>query len=133
MDNPIVNPIWFYLADIIPSLGVFLGILGGGLCIVGLTFLMTSEITKEDINRCKKCLVPGLIVLLLSFMTPSKDTIYQMVAAKAITPNNIKIVSDYVSDTATNVSDNLTDTIKDIMNYSVDRIYNVRNNEKAGD
>lgn len=133
MDNPIVNPIWFYLADIIPSLGVFLGLLGGGLCIVGLTFLMTSEITKEDINRCKKCLVPGLIVLLLSFMTPSKDTIYQMVAAKAITPNNIKIVSDYVSDTATNVSDNLTDTIKDIMNYSVDRIYNVRNNEKAGD
>lgn len=133
MDNPIVNPIWFYLADIIPSLGVFLGILGGGLCIVGLIFLMTSEITKEDINRCKKCLVPGLIVLLLSFMTPSKDTIYQMVAAKAITPNNIKIVSDYVSDTATNVSDNLTDTIKDIMNYSVDRIYNVRNNEKAGD
>ena len=27
MDNPIINPIWFYLADAIPSLGVFLGIL----------------------------------------------------------------------------------------------------------
>ena len=66
-------------------------------------------------------------------MTPSKDTIYQMIAAKAITPNNIKIVSDYVSDTAANVSDNLTNAIKDIMDYSVDRIYNVRNNEKAGD
>ena len=133
MDNPIVNPIWFYLADVIPSLGVFLGLLGAGLCIVGLTFLMTSEITKEDINRCKKCLIPGLIVLLLSFMTPSKNTIYQMIVAKAITPNNIKIASDYINDTATNVSDNLTDAIKDIMDYSVDRIYNVRNNEKAGD
>lgn len=66
MDNPIINPIWFYLADAIPSLGVFLGLLGGGFCIVGLTFLMTSETTKEDINRCKKCLIPGLIVLLLS-------------------------------------------------------------------
>ena len=133
MDNPIINPIWFYLADAVPSLGAFLGLLGGGLCIVGLTFLMTSEITKEDINRCKKCLIPGLIVLLLSFMTPSKDTIYQMIAAKAITPNNIKTVTDYVNDTATNVSDNLTDAIKDIMDYSVNRIYNVRNNEKAGD
>ena len=133
MDTPIISPVWFYLADAIPSLGVFVGLLGGGLCIVGLTFLMTSEITKEDINRCKKCLIPGLIVLLLSFMTPSKDTIYQMIAAKAITPNNIKIVSDYVSDTAASVSDNLTDAIKDIMDYSVDRIYNVRNNEKAGD
>lgn len=133
MDTPIISPVWFYLADAIPSLGVFLGLLGGGLCIVGLAFLMTSETTKEDINRCKKCLIPGLIVFLLSFMTPSKDTIYQMITAKAITPNNIKIVSDYVSDTAANVSDNLTDAIKDIMDYSVNRIYNVRNNEKAGD
>lgn len=133
MDNPIINPIWFYLADVIPSLGVFLGLLGGGLCIVGLAFFVVSEDTKEDINRCKKCLIPGLIVFFLSFMTPSKDTIYQMIAAKAITPNNIKIVSDYVGDTATNVSDNLTNAIKDIMRYAVDRIYNVRNNEKSGD
>ena len=133
MDNPIISPVWFYLADTIPSLGVFLRVLGVGLCLVWLILFMTSETTQEDINRCKKCLIPGLIVLLLSFMIPSKDAIYQMVAAKAITPNNIKIVSDYVGDTATNVSDNLTDAIKDIMDYAVDRIYNVRNNEKAGD
>lgn len=132
MDTPIINPIWFYLADAIPSLGVFLGFLGGGLCIVGLAFLLTSEIMEENINRWKKYLIPGLIVFFLSFMSPSKNAIYQMIAAKAITPNNIKIVSDYVGDTATNVSDNLTDAIKDIMDYSVDRIYNVRNNEKAG-
>lgn len=56
-----------------------------------------------------------------------------MAAAKTITPNNIKTVTDYVNDTATNVSGNLTEAIKDIMDYSVDRIYNVRNNEKAGD
>lgn len=117
MDNPIVNPIWFYLADTVPSLGVFLGLLGGGLCIVGLAFFIAGEATKEDINRCKKCLIPGLIIFFLSFMIPSKDTIYQMVAAKAITPNNIKIVSDYVNDTVTNVSDNLTNAIKDIVNY----------------
>ena len=133
MDNPIISPVWFYLADTIPSLGVSLRVLGGGLCLVWLTLFMTSENTQEDINRCKKCLIPGLIVLLLSFMIPSKDAIYQMVAAKAITPNNIKIVSDYVGDTATNVSDNLTNAIKDIIDYSVDRIYNVRNNEKASD
>lgn len=133
MDTPIINPVWFYLADVIPSLGVFLGVFGGGLCIVGLAFLIAGEVTKEDINRCKKYLIPGLIVFLLSFMMPSKDTIYQMVVAKAITPNNIKIVSDYIDDTAANVSNNLTNVIKDIMDYSVDRIYNVRNNEKVSD
>lgn len=68
MDTPIISPVWFYLADAIPSLGVFLGLLGGGLCIVGLAFLMTSETTKEDINRYKKYLIPGLIVFLLSLM-----------------------------------------------------------------
>lgn len=133
MDNPIVNPVWFYLADVIPSLGVFLGLFGGGFFVVGLAFLITSEITKEDINGWKKYLIPGLVVLLLSSMTPSEDAIYQMIAAKAITPNNIKIASDYISDTAANISDNLTDAIKDIMDYSVNRIYNVRNNERAGD
>lgn len=133
MDSPIINPVWFYLANAIPSIGVFFGLFGGGLCIVGLMLFMNNEPTKEDINRCKKCLIPGLIILLLSFMIPSKDVIYQMIAAKMITPDNIKIASDYISDTATNVSDNLTDAVKDIMDYSVDRIYNVRNNEKAGD
>lgn len=133
MDTPIINPIWFYLADAVPSLGTFLELLGGGLCTVGLVFFTTSEDTKEDINRCKKYLISGLIVFFLSFMTPSKDTIYQMIAAKAITPNNIETITDYVNETATNVSDNLTNAIKDIMDYSVDRIYNVRNNEKAGD
>lgn len=133
MDTPIINPVWFYLADVIPSLGVFLGVFGGGLCIVGLSFLIAGEVTKEDINRCKKYLIPGLIVFLLSFMMPSKDTIYQMVVAKAITPNNIKIASDYIDDTAANVSNNLTNVIKDIMDYSVDRIYNVRNNGKVSD
>lgn len=133
MDNPIISPVWFYLADVIPSLGVFLGLLGMGFLVVGLAFFIASETTKEDINRYKKCLISGFIILLLSFMIPSKDTIYQMIVAKAITPNNIKTASDYINDTATNVSDNLTETIKDIMDYSVDRIYNVRNNEKAGD
>ena len=117
MDTPIISPVWFYLADAVPSLGVFLGLLGGGLCIVGLAFFIASEDTKEDINRCKKCLIPGLIVFFLSFMTPSKDTIYQMIAAKTITPNNIKTVTNYINDTATNVSDNLTNAIKDIVNY----------------
>lgn len=117
MDTPIISPVWFYLADAVPSLGTFLELLGGGLCIVGLVFFTTSEDTKEDINRCKKYLISGLIVFFLSFMTPSKDTIYQMIAAKAITPNNIETITDYVNETATNVSDNLTNAIKDIVNY----------------
>lgn len=131
MDSPIVNPVWFYLVDILPRVGAFLGFFGVGLGVTGVIILAQDD--KNNISTFKKFLISGIVVFIVGVLFPSKDACYQMIAAKAITPNNIKIVSDYVSDTAENVSDNLTDAIKDIMDYSVNRIYNVRNNEKAGD
>lgn len=132
MDVPIINPIWFYLVDVIPRVGGFLGFFGLGLGVTGLMLIILAQDDKHT-SVFKKFLISGIVVFVVGVLFPSKDACYQMIAAKMITPNNIKIVSDYVSDTATNVSDNLTDAIKDIMDYSVDRIYNVRNNEKAGD
>ena len=124
--NPIVNPIWFYLADTIPNIRyVFIAV---GFC---LFILSIGQIDNNKVFR--KIVVSGFLALVVGAIIPSQETLYKMVAAKMITPNNIQTVSDYVNDTATNVSNNLTDAIKDIMNYSVDRIYNVRNNEKAGD
>ena len=123
MDNPIVNPIWFYLADTIPNIRyVFIAV---GFC------LFIGQIDNNKVFR--KIVVSGFLALVVGAIIPSQETLYKMVAAKMITPNNIQTVSDYVNDTATNVSDNLTDAIKDIMDYSVDRIYSVRNNEKADD
>ena len=126
MDNPIVNPIWFYLADTIPNIRyVFIAV---GFC---LFILSIGQIDNNKVLR--KIVVSGFLALVVGAIIPSQETLYKMVAAKMITPNNIKTVSGYVNDTATDISDNLTDTIKDIMDYSVDRIYNIRNNEKAGD
>ena len=126
MDNPIVNPIWFYLADTIPNIRyMFIAV---GFC---LFILSIGQIDNNKVFR--KIVVSGFLALVVGAIIPSQETLYKMVAAKMITPNNIKTVSNYVNDTATDISDNLTDAIKDIMDYSVDRIYNVRNNEKAGD
>ena len=126
MDNPIVNPIWFYLADTIPNVRYVLIAVS-----VALFIISVGQIDSNKVFR--KFIIGGFLSLIVGALIPSQETLYKMVAAKAITPNNIKIVSDYVGDTATNVSDNLTDAIKDIMDYAVDRIYNVRNNGKAGD
>ena len=126
INNPIVNPIWFYLADTIPNIRyVFIAV---GFC---LFILSIGQIDNNKVFR--KIVVSGFLALVVGAIIPSQETLYKMVAAKMITPNNIQTVSDYVNDTATNVSNNLTDAIKDIINYSVDRIYNVRNNEKADD
>ena len=126
MDTPIINPVWLYLADTIPNIRyVFIAV---GFC---LFILSIGQIDNNKVFR--KIVVSGFLALVVGAIIPSQETLYKMVAAKMITPNNIQTVSDYVGDTATNVSDNLTDAIKDIMDYSVDRIYNIRNNEKAGD
>lgn len=130
MNTPIIDPIWFYLVDVVPRVGAFLGFFGFGLSVCGAIILVRDD---KNISVFKKFLISGIVVFVIGVLFPSKDACYQMIAAKAITPNNIKTVTDYVNDTATNVSDSLTNAIKDIMDYSVDRIYNVRNNEKAGD
>lgn len=130
MDTPIISPVWFYLVDVVPRVGAFLGFFGFGLGVTGLIILAQGD---KCISTFKKFLISGIIVFVVGVLFPSKDACYQMIAARAITPNNIKTVTDYVNDTATNVSDNLMNAIKDIMDYSVDRIYSVRNNEKADD
>ena len=133
MDIPIISPVWFYLADVIPTFGGVLRILGVLAIAFGFTAFAIEDFAKECVSRFKKFVIFGIIITLVSLLFPSKDACYQVIAAKAITPNNIKTVTNYVNDTAANVSDNLTNAIKDIMDYSVDRIYNVRNNEKVDD
>lgn len=130
MDTPIISPVWFYLVDVVPRVGGFLCLFGLGLGVIGLIILAQDD---KYISTFKKFLISGIVVFVVGVLFPSKDACYQMIAAKAITPNNIKTVTDYVNDTATNVSDNLMNAIKDIMDYSVDRIYSVRNNEKVDD
>lgn len=126
MDNPIVNPIWFYFADTIPNVRYILIAVSVALFIISI-----GQIDNNKVFR--KFIIGGFLSLIVGALIPSQETLYKIVAAKMITPNNIKVVNDYINDTATDISDNLTDAIKDIMDYSVDRIYNVRNNEKAGD
>ena len=126
MDNPIISPVWFYLADTIPNIRYVLIATGLGLFIISI-----GQIDNNKVFR--RIIVGGFLALVVGVLIPSQETLYKMIAAKMITPNNIQTVTNYINDTATDVSNNLTDAIKDIMDYSVDRIYNVRNNEKAGD
>ena len=126
MDNPIISPVWFYLADTIPNIRYVLIATGLGLFIISI-----GQIDNNKVFR--RIIVGGFLALVVGVLIPSQETLYKMIAAKMITPNNIQTVTNYINDTATDVSNNLTDAIKDIMDYSADRIYNVRNNEKAGD
>lgn len=88
-----------------------------------------SNLAKPSV----RCIIIGIVITALGLFCPSEDTCYKIALAKYATPQNIQTVTEYVNGTATNVSDNVTEAIKDIMDYSVDRIYDIRNNQKVGD
>lgn len=120
--NPIINPWSIYLINVLSGLknifiaavvaAIFVGI---GSAIYFLTVIADPYYDEDDekdqnkilnIKKCFKKSVVGLIIsALLVVITPSKDTMYTMLALDNLTTDNIqaigktgKDVIDYVSD-----------------------------------
>jgi uncharacterized membrane protein YpjA len=85
--EPIINPMWFYYADVINSFkNIFLII--GLICIVGLIF-----------KQGKKLLcICGIVLIIVGGFMPAETTMYKMYAASLVTPNNIEQVENYTKD-----------------------------------
>lgn len=120
--NPIINPWSIYLINVLSGLknffiaavvaAIFVGI---GSAIYFLTVIADPYYDEDDekdqnkilnIKKCFKKSIVGLIIsALLVVITPSKDTMYTMLALDNLTTDNIqaigktgKDVIDYVSD-----------------------------------
>ena len=120
--NPIINPWSIYLINVLSGLknifiaavvaAIFVGI---GSAIYFLTVIADQYYDEDDekdqnkilnIKKCFKKSIVGLIIsALLVVITPSKDTMYTMLALDNLTTDNIqaigktgKDVIDYVSD-----------------------------------
>lgn len=97
MNNPIINPVLFYLADTAGGLK-FLFI------IISILLLFISFIFFMEKGLCKKyCIGSAILLIILGILIPSKETCYKMAIAKYVTPHNIEIVSEYVNDVASSV------------------------------
>lgn len=135
MNTPIISPWLLYAADVFDVLR-WVFIILGGIIFLGCVAMFCAALDFDDVKSAKKTIkgiVAGIVIVILGVCCPSKDTCYKMALAKFATPQNIQTVTEYVGDTASNVSDSVSDAIKDIMDYSVDRIYDIRNNQKVGD
>lgn len=135
MNTPIISPWFFYFARIADTLGISLIIFGGIAILISIIVLCDSHGDNEIsfVKKSVKGIIIGVVIIILGIFCPSEDTCYKMVIAKFATPQNIQAITGYVGDTTSNVSDSVSDAIKDIMDYSVDRIYDIRNNQKVGD
>lgn len=135
MNTPIISPWLLYAADVFDVLR-WVFIILGGIILIGCIATFFAALDMDEVETSKKTIkgiIAGIIIVILGVCCPSKDTCYKMALAKFATPQNIQIITEYVGDTASNVSDSVSDAIKDIMDYSVDRIYDIRNNQKVGD
>ena len=131
MNTPIISPWFFYFAGIADGLGITLMVFGCIAILISIIVLCVSVDTNETgfVKKSIKGIIISIVIIILGIFCPSEDTCYKMMLAKFATPQNIQTVTKYAGDTASDVSD----AIKDIMDYSVDRIYDIRNNQKVGD
>lgn len=135
MNTPIISPWLLYAADVFDVLR-WVFIILGGIILIGCIAMFFAALDMDEVETSKKTIkgiIAGIIIVILGVCCPSKDTCYKMALAKFATPQNIQIITEYVEDTTSNVTDGVSDAIKDIMDYSVDRIYDIRNNQKVGD
>lgn len=135
MNTPIISPWFLYAADVLDILRWVLIIIGC-LVLLGSITSLFAMLDVGDTNYTKNTIIGaivGVIIAILGVCCPSKYTCYKMALAKFATPQNIQAITEYAGDTASNINDSVSDAIKDIMDYSVDRIYDIRNNQKVGD
>lgn len=109
--DPIISPTWIYLihvADTIYGLSIFvLFVSVVALLLLGVEFVADpgSDSEKElTIKGVKICIVAIIVCTLMLVLTPDKKTMYAMIAASIITPDNISGVEEHVIDLITKIA-----------------------------
>lgn len=118
--NPIIPPVWLYaihVADTVYGISIFALVVS--LCALLGFFLNYAIDDPGDIKRDKKltvkgmkvCLVIAVVSTIAIILIPDKKTMYAMIAASVITPDNISGVENHVVDLITNIA-NAVNNIK---------------------
>lgn len=99
MNTPIINPLWIYLIDVAGELDI-LSILAVAIClvIVLVSIGMYSDGYKDWLEIGKKALLFGVISLIMLIFTPSEDTMYKMLVTNYVTPQNIEVTGETITD-----------------------------------
>lgn len=105
--EPIINPIWFYLIDVVDNINLIcmimlvIAFIAVGIISICVLCDVMADIIGEDekqayfkyIKISLKVIIPCIII---TSFTPSSDTIYKMIIADNITPHNIEAVGDTI-------------------------------------
>lgn len=104
--EPVISPIWIYLihvAYVIHGLSIFALFASTFALILG---WLTDGIEFDDSDSSKLikvCVTTIIVSIILLVLIPDKNTMYVMLAASVITPDNISGVEGHVTDLITNI------------------------------
>lgn len=114
--KPIINPWIIYFASRVDSLKILAGCILV-CCIIAICIaFIEGDIDYGSVlthrSFMKKCVIIYIISAVVLVITPSTETVYTMVVANEITPDNIQAFGK----TGKNVVDYITDQIDKIIN-----------------
>lgn len=124
--NYVINPMLFYWCSVSDTAKAFAIIAVIMLIVVCLIFLFISafhigeafnygggedsddyKIGIKFLNWAQKCIVPLVILLMLSIFIPSEKTLYKMMVANIATYENIDLTAENIEDAFDHVIDKL--------------------------
>ena len=95
----IINPMFFYMMHIAETFGTALMIAGPVISVSSLFLFMmgsehwVSEGTEKKLYKWGVRMIPlGIIILFISLLSPNKETLLRMQAAKLTTTDNVDAV-----------------------------------------
>ena len=110
--NPIIPPVWLYAIHVADTVyGISLFALIASLCAL-LLFFLNYAIDPDDtemqkgltVKGMKVCLVIIVVCMIVIILVPDKKTMYAMIAASVITPDNISGVENHIVELITNIA-----------------------------
>lgn len=104
--EPIISPWWFYLIGVSGYLGNILRTAALILFVMEIPVaLIYIDINIEYTKKiCARIAIVAIVLLILSAFIPDKQTVYAMLVASVITPDNIQSVQGNIVDFITNVA-----------------------------
>ena len=116
--EPIISPVWFYLVYVFNTIHLLsLIILPISLLTMAvspfITYCVCEKCEEEDCEKGKKmtrkiikiCAVEAVLCIILFEFTQDDKTVYAMIAASAITPDNISITEDHVTELISKIAE----------------------------
>lgn len=113
----IINPWFFYLAEVVPKLGTALCIISSlAICLSIIGLMMCIAEGNEPIS-IKKYLLAFIMMFVVSILLPAEETIYKMGIASITTTENVKIAVNESKELYNFVKDEIADAAKFIIDY----------------